>query len=138
MVEEQLRSEANRLYWETQTPVAEIADRLGISRRALYDAIDPQPAGSECPDCGGVLAFRNRTTAERTQAECLGCELEVDLAGLDGDAAEPEVEQERVAGRSSPVRHRPTTLSGSGAALGGAMLVGIALGATVGLLVRKR
>jgi predicted DNA-binding protein YlxM (UPF0122 family) len=30
-------AEANRLYWQTETSVAEIADKLNVSRRALYE-----------------------------------------------------------------------------------------------------
>jgi transposase-like protein len=40
-----IQAEANRLYWETDESVAEIARRFDLSRRALYDAIEPLPSG---------------------------------------------------------------------------------------------
>lgn len=140
MADDQIRTESNRLYWETDSPVAEIADLLGISRRALYDAIEPRAVDMACPDCGAALVFRNRTAAERRRAECLECELEITMeaeGGLETDD-EPQVEQERVAGRASPVRSRTGAAAGSGALLGGSMLAGIAVGATVGFLIRHR
>ena len=39
-------AEANRLYWETEQSVADIAQQLDISRRALYGAVRPLPAGA--------------------------------------------------------------------------------------------
>jgi predicted RNA-binding Zn-ribbon protein involved in translation (DUF1610 family) len=139
MADEQLRKESNRLYWETDSPVAEIAETLGISRRALYEVIEPQPVGVPCPDCGAGLVFRNRTALERGRAECPECEFEMALEpDLDRDAAEPEVEQERAGARLSPMRGRTLTHHGSGAVLGGSLLAGIALGATLGFLFRQR
>jgi len=139
MPEDQAHGEANRLYWETDASVAEIANGLDISRRALYDAIQPRPAGGACPECGMVVVFRNRTAAERGRAECLECELEVlleDLAGSPSDT-EPQVEQEQAARPLSPMR-RPAASVGSGAVLGGSLLAGLALGAAAGYLFRQR
>jgi hypothetical protein len=139
MVDEQQNREANRLYWETQISVAEIADRLIMSRRALYDAIQPRPAARECPECGGGLVYRNRTSFDRRQGECLECELEVAL-GADPDAggAEPQVEQEAAAARLSPMARRPAAPAGDGAMLAGTLLAGLALGAAAGYLIRRR
>jgi hypothetical protein len=66
-------AEANRLYWETDDSVAEIAERLEISRRALYDAIEPLPTGTSCPTCGGPLVFDNRSARTAGEANCPVC-----------------------------------------------------------------
>jgi hypothetical protein len=130
------RAEANRLYWETDTPVADIAERLDISRRALYDAIEPRPAGTACPDCGAPLVLRNRTAAERGEAECPECDATVSLeAARTGGEDNPEVERERVSSRVAPV---PRPAAGSGPVLSGALLLGLAVGAAAGYLLRRR
>ena len=69
-------AEVNRLYWETEVPVAEIAQRLDISRRALYDSIRPVPATGQCSVCGGELEFANRSTRAQGIATCRSCGLE--------------------------------------------------------------
>lgn len=134
MADQETRAELNRLYWESDASVADIADRLDISRRALYDGIEPRPTGAPCPDCGAPLGFRNRTSAENQEAECAACGREVKL-GADRTDPEPEVEQEREAARLSPARARRT--SGDGPALAIAFLFGIGLGATIAGLFRR-
>lgn len=130
------RAEADRLYWETDLPVSDIAERLDISRRALYDAIEPRPAGTACPDCGAALVLRNRTAAERGEAECLECDATVSLKEVTTGAEDnPEIEQERVASRVAPVPRPP---AGSGPLLSGALLVGLAVGAAAGYVIRRR
>jgi hypothetical protein len=130
------RTEADRLYWETDTPVSDIAERLDISRRALYDAIQPRPAGSACPECGAGLVLRNRTAAERGEAECPECEAVISLAaGAVSGEDNPVLEQERVAAHAAPVS-RPA--AGSGPMLSGALLAGLAAGAVAGYLIRRR
>jgi len=65
--------EANRLYWETDLAISEIADRLDLSRRALYDAIRPELADADCPDCGAPLVFPNRSARATGAAVCNSC-----------------------------------------------------------------
>jgi hypothetical protein len=146
--------QANRLYWETDSSVADIADELDISRRMLYDLLEPCPADRPCPECGASLGFRNRTALDRRQAECPECTAEILLTaetdpgsgpGTDGDAPadrtrgmEPQVEQERAAGHLSPMAGRSRPASASGLLLGGALLVGLAAGVTGAYLVRHR
>lgn len=134
MADQETRTELNRLYWESDDPVSAIADRLGLSRRALYDDIEPLPAGAPCPECGGPLAFRNRTTAEAREAECGECGTEV---SLDGASFEPDpgVEQEHRAAPLSPTRRVPE--AGSGVVLGALLLVGLGLGALAAYLLRR-
>jgi hypothetical protein len=140
MDDERQNREANRLYWETQVSVAEIADRLIMSRRALYDAIQPRPAARECSECGGGLVYRNRTSFERRQAECLECEIVVAVGagGTETSGTEPQVEQARAAARLSPMARRPTAPAGDGGKLAGTLLAGIALGTAAGYLLRRR
>jgi hypothetical protein len=139
MADHESRSEVDRLYWETDTSVADIADQLEISRRALYDAIQPRPIGVACVECGGDLVFRNRSAADRRQAECLGCANEVVVERVpDEDSVEPEVEQERSAARISPLSRKPLPQPGHAAGLGASLLTGLALGAVAGYLLRHR
>jgi hypothetical protein len=65
--------EANRLYWESEDSVAEIADRLDLSRRALYELIEPLPTGAACDVCGGPLSFENRSARTAGDATCVVC-----------------------------------------------------------------
>jgi opacity protein-like surface antigen len=66
-------AEANRLYWETEDSVADIAERLEISRRALYDAVEPLPTGASCEVCGGPLTFENRSARTAGNEHCAVC-----------------------------------------------------------------
>jgi len=135
MDEDRLVSEVNRLYWETEASVADIADELAISRRALYDAIEPASVGAECPDCGAPLAYRNRTAQERGEAECPECGLELDVADLEHEG--PESERERAAGPRVPLDVGSMDAS-RGIMLAGALLTGIAVGALTAVLGRRR
>jgi hypothetical protein len=67
------RAEANRLYWETDESVADIARRLDVSRRALYDAIEPLPAGTACDVCGAPMAYENRSARLADDPTCPMC-----------------------------------------------------------------
>jgi hypothetical protein len=81
-------AEANRLYWETEDSVSEIAERLEISRRALYDAVEPLPTGSACPVCGGPLSFVNRSARTAGETSCAICaETGATAAGTEPAAA---------------------------------------------------
>lgn len=158
MADDQTRSEMNRLYWGSDASVGEIADRLGVSRRALYDGIDPRPAGAPCPDCGAPLGYRNRTAADRREATCGACGREMTLDGAStpgrpaeqGAAAnggaragpeevgeEPEVEQLKRGARLSPMPPRAVPGTATGPALGGALLAGLAAGAALGYMLRR-
>lgn len=151
MVDEQTRLEINRLYWGSDASVGEIAERLGVSRRVLYDSIEPQPANRSCPDCGGTLGFRNRTAAESREASCPDCghesRLERDRAGGPSGggngraeaaaAADPEIERQERGAALAPLPPRSIPTSVSGPALGGALLVGLAVGAMLGYMARR-
>jgi len=63
----------NHLYWETESSVAEIADELSISRRALYQLLEPLPTGVDCAKCGAELRFANRSAKATNAARCIVC-----------------------------------------------------------------
>lgn len=141
MADDQTRAEINRLYWGSDASVGDIADRLGVSRRALYDSIDPTPAGEPCPDCGSELQFRNRTAAERRDASCPECGREERLTGGPSGGADllrdPQVEQMARGARRSPMPTRDVPASASAPAVGGALLAGLAAGALIAYAVRR-
>lgn len=142
MADDQTRAEINRLYWGSEASVGDIADRLGVSRRVLYDSIDPTPAGEPCPDCGSDLQFRNRTAAERREASCADCGREERLTGGSPSAAaddlgDPEVEQMARGAHLSPMPTRNVPPTASAPAVGGALLAGLAAGALIGYAVRR-
>lgn len=139
--DDQTRAELNRLYWGSDASVGDIADRLGISRRALYDGIEPRPADAPCPACGAPLVFRNRTAADRREASCEACGAETALSAEQQAASpladDPEVERQERGAILSPVPPRAVPTAGGGAVLGGALLAGLAAGAAVGYLLRR-
>ena len=98
--------EINRLYWDTDESVSDIADRTDVSRRTLYDRIEPRPAGRACPDCDAPLVYRNRTSLENREAECPECGAEAEVEPVEKWAG-PELEQVRRAAKATPVRRVP-------------------------------
>jgi hypothetical protein len=125
-------SEANRLYWDTETSVGEIANQLGVSRRALYEAIEPRPAGMPCPECGTEMLFANRSALASGTARCPSCDEQT--------AVPPSPRPERIA--ATP---RTTALSTNGKpgirlpiGIGGAALMGLVIGAIATLLLTNR
>lgn len=142
-----LEEEINRLYWGTDRSVADIAETVGASRRALYDAIQPRPAGATCPSCGSELTFRNRRGVQRREAECADCGREQRVA----PAAADDADEGPATPSGSPTRHRTRDplaeaaegRSGTGDAgrstlIGAAALIGLAMGAVTALLMRRR
>lgn len=134
MADQEPEEQLNRLYWESDASVAEIADRLDISRRALYEGIEPRPAGTPCPECGSALAFRNRTSAESGEAECVECGRVVELTDQ-GGGTDPQVEQHRHAAALSPTRRVPE--KGNSALLSLMLLLGIGVGSVAGYVLRR-
>lgn len=103
--EERLAAEANRLYWRSELAVREIADRLGVGKSTLYRAVEPEPAGPHCEECGTALIFSNRSARDAGEAECPGCGMKHDLAaaaetGKAAERAEPAEAGARAAERA--------------------------------------
>jgi hypothetical protein len=123
--------EANRLYWESDHSVNAVAEKLGVSKGRLYDLVAPLPLDVRCPDCGGELAFPNRTARDRGLVTCDTCGFEGDrdeLDGVDGTAARAAGSREDspfVEGsRETEGALAPGSLLGRPVVLGG-LLVGV-------------
>jgi hypothetical protein len=108
-----LVAEVNRLYWETELPVTEMAERLGISRRTIYDMLIPTPAHERCPECGGALVYPNRSARMAGEAVCSACGRTQDVTLL----------QELAGEARPPAAQRPT---------------GVAVRGPVGMELRRR
>jgi hypothetical protein len=139
MADDQGTAEANRLYWDTDASVAEIAEQLDLSRRALYGAVRPLPTGVSCALCGGELQYENRSARKSGQATCLECG---GSEPVDEESAEEAVrpplavlardprDNGRTDMRDPDLRHRAVVL-------GGAAIAGVALG-TVAAIIATR
>ena len=127
-------AEANRLYWDDVASVSEIANRLGISRRALYEIIEPRPSGAFCGTCGVEAVFINRSAVASRTARCPRCSSDVhaDILDMSGDvphSARSKADvQAATAGRAR---------FGRKAAFGAALL-GVVAGCIATLLVLNR
>jgi hypothetical protein len=154
--EQKLSTEANRLYWNTDTSVADIADKLSVSRRALYGVITPQELKERCASCGGTLTFTNRLRRASGQAECAACGRTQTIAELREETAD-EGSRLRSASHAGSSGPRARTASGTGprparrpllsseaiarnrsVLLGGAALAGLAIGAIATMLLTGR
>jgi hypothetical protein len=67
---------ANELYWTSDESVNQIAERLDLSKSALYGMIGPLTSGSGCPICGAEVEFANRTARDRDELSCPMCSWE--------------------------------------------------------------
>ena len=124
---DELTAEANRLYWETDNSVAEIAQQLELSRRALYDAVEPLPTGSSCVTCGSPLVYENRSARNSRHEICLACENAHDEAELVAAATVGDARDDRAFyDPNQAVR------------VGSAALAGAALGALATLILVPR
>jgi hypothetical protein len=140
-------SQANRWYWQTEQSVADIAEKLSVSRRALYELITPESAGAVCTECGGDMVYVNRSAKASSLGRCSNCGAENTIAA---DVADDEDDnhvldvQETVppyaAGWPRPVESSSTQhdLRTRALTLGGVALAGAALGALAAVLVTRR
>jgi hypothetical protein len=124
-------NEANRLYWDSETSVGDIANQLGISRRGLYEAIEPRSAGLPCSECGSDMLFANRSALASGTARCPSC---------DQEAIVPGIRSERIKPAPRPVEQSTNGISRNRLAvgIGGAALMGIVIGAIATLLLTQR
>ena len=121
-----IAAEANRLYWETDTSVADIAQQLELSRRALYDSVDPLPTSGSCEVCGTPLVFENRSARNSGVETCPAC-----TAGEDDADTPSALPAATPAGLDEEEIQRAVRM-------GGAALAGAALGAAATLLLVPR
>ena len=125
-------TEANQLYWSSEASVGDIANQLGISRRALYELIEPQPTGVPCSECGTETAFANRSSHAAGLARCLACGFEMAMP-----AARVELPPEPPAAQPA-VKTNGKHAVPRGVTLGGIALVGLVIGAIATLIVTRR
>lgn len=138
-------AEANRLYWETDTSVADIAERFDLSRRGLYEVVSPHPAGHTCPACGQELHFENRSARRDGHGTCPECGARAvlgDAAGAAADAMlDPPTDRDLRADARAIVDAddaRGADLRGRAVLLGSAAIAGVAIGTVAVLLARRR
>lgn len=70
---EELIARANRLYWNSDRSVNQLANELGLSKGTLYEIIGPLPTGASCPKGDGELVYLNRTAQNRGEVSCPAC-----------------------------------------------------------------
>lgn len=138
-----LIAEANRLYWQTESSVADIAEQLSVSRRALYELVTPEPAGITCSICGGDVVFANRSARTSGTGRCQSCGAESPV-----DEAPEPIPEETVppyAAGWPRARERSVDDNGDGVDLrtralkiGSIAVAGAALGAMAALLLARR
>ena len=122
--------EANRLYWEERASVGDIANKLGVSRRALYDLIEPQSARKRCPKCRSIMVYVNRSAQSGHHAKCQSCGHEETL-----EAASNETKAPRATSRT-PSRSSDDGLDRR-VLMAGAAVAGIAVGAIIALMLTR-
>lgn len=142
----------NDLYWHGDQTVAELLERFDLSRSALYAAVEPLPTGEPCPRCGGTLAFTNRNARSVGRVTCLQCELVVpdrrdDAHDHDHDADDESGDPfgSELAQAAGGMDHRLDALQRElqrernqrAYALGGAAMLGAAVGAAAAVLIRR-
>ncbi len=150
-----MSQEANRLYWETEASVNQIAEELGLSKGFLYGLLLPLPAGLLCPKCRQELTFPNRTARDRGFVVCPNCGFEEEELTVQAfwedlpEGAEPppwEEGRERTPfppEKPGGVQERPGELregwrGRQGKLLAGTALLGMAAGLALGIWLRKR
>lgn len=140
MPEMQAADAANRMYWESDVSVADIAARFDLSRRALYDVVRPLPAGVACDECGGELMFENRLGRSSGSAVCPACGAS--RQGIEGAAAAISAtrDAESAGARASAAREdaRGADIRQRAVLLSGAAIAGIAIGGVATWLARRR
>lgn len=125
-----ISAEANRLYWESDTSVADIAQQLELSRRALYDSVDPLPTNASCEVCGTPLVFENRSARNAGLETCPACTADEDDAATPSALPSARPTSRRMRMEDEEVQRAVR--------MGGAALAGAALGAAATLILVPR
>lgn len=126
----ELAKRVNRMYWDSDESVNRIAERLDLSKGALYGMIEPAPADRTCPDCTSLLSFGNRTARDRGLAECVPCSVVGEPTDLVPSPALVAHDPELAA------IHEPRRWSGRTVA--GSLLLGVVAGVLIVSLLRRR
>ena len=126
---------ANTLYWGSDASVNRLAQELDLSKGALYDLIEPFPAGVPCPAGDGEMGYANRTARDRGFVTCSTCGLEeeeghlLDRLARTGRAPETELPTSAAVSTGGGFPQGP---------LVGSALIGVAVGFVLASLVRRR
>lgn len=130
-------TEVNRLYWETEKSVAEIANQMSVSRRALYELIEPMPSGMKCSRCNAELYYSNRSAKAAGIARCLICgnekELDADISHEDVGTIPPFS-----TGLPSTSRRASRPPVRRAASIAGFAIAGVVVGAIATLLIKRK
>lgn len=140
--EERLAAEVDRLYWDSDRSVNQVADDLGMSKGALYELVEPRAAGVACPRCGEEMVHPNRTARDRGFVHCPECGLEEEerevhdrwqeRAGRTGGGAVVVAPEALREARRDPRREALLRL------VAGAAVLGMAAGIAIATVLRKR
>jgi len=136
--DQKLSARANELYWRSGRSVNQIAEEMDLSKSRLYGLVQPQPAGSPCPECQAELLFPNRTAVEKGFVSCPECSFEGvadEVLAENGktDAKKPRTVTTEPDTTSAPARSR----SGSKRVLWGSALLGVAAGLYIAIRQRR-
>ncbi len=66
-------ADLDRLYWETDLPVAHLARRFGLAVRDVHRAVHPVDSGVRCYFCATSLAFTSRSARSEHRLRCQHC-----------------------------------------------------------------
>lgn len=146
-----LHGAANHLYWNSDETVDQLAQRLGMSRHALYASVQPIAADATCEACEGVLEFTNRSSRNAGRATCIACGAEAfvefprpeETTEETGESPEPMSDAttgDAITGDVPTVENgRLRRIPERAAKIGGAAALGAAIGvAAVAVTRRKR
>jgi hypothetical protein len=130
---EQVTRRANELYWGSEDSVNQIAERLDLSKSALYGLIGPLGSGCGCPICGAEVEFPNRTARERDELTCPEC-------GWDGAEGETvPLDADPMAGPEGSARVREAVAGGDlNRVFIGSLLLGAGTALALFRLLRRR
>lgn len=124
-----LKARANALYWESDESVNDIADRLDLSKGALYGLVEALSAREPCPDCSAELEYPNRTARDKGLVACPECGLEEELALVRAAADEDGAARGVVPSTGEGLPTRTAVAAG---------LIGLATGILIGQWARSR
>jgi hypothetical protein len=151
--------QVNQMYWHSDETVDGIVSSLGRSRKAVYAAIEPLPAGAQCAGCGEPLVFLNRTSRSAGMANCSACGAQEEVGGVVTAAAmhgAGAVSPASRGPRNAPSREEAQNVKNGvsrweqlkedlaavpvdrAAKIGGAAALGVALGAAAVKVIKKR
>ena len=133
--------EANRLYWQTERSVGDIAETLGVSRRALYELVTPVNAGASCGNCGGEVVFVNRSAKASSVGRCPSCGVDCEIAFDEQDAEHTDLEESvppYAAGWPRAVPESERRPMARRTKIGIGVAAGVAVGAVIAYLIVRR